>query len=106
MKKLIIIPTLVLSLIILTACSKEEERENTKNNDSNISNETALIQECPDEKIINKMPQIIDDSDTSNETSPRDAEAYYIFNGERKEISEFDEKWVEENCEVPEMEVF
>lgn len=51
----------------------------------------AKIQDCPEEKIINKMPKVIDgNSQTPNE--------YYIYKGERREIKEFDATWIEKNC--------
>lgn len=51
----------------------------------------AKIQDCPEEKIINKMPKVIDGkSQTPNE--------YYIYKGERREIKEFDAPWIEKNC--------
>ena len=51
----------------------------------------AKIQDCPEEKIINKMPKVIDGkSQTPNE--------YYIYKGERREIKEFDTTWIEKNC--------
>lgn len=46
------------------------------------------IQDCPDEKIINKMPSI-------GNSLPNE---YLIYKGERKEISEFDEEWLKKNC--------
>ena len=48
-----------------------------------------LIQDCPDEKIINRMP-----SSTSS------ARSYYIYKGERREISEFDSVYVATFCKV------
>ena len=51
----------------------------------------AKIQDCPEEKIINKMPKVIDEnSQTPNE--------YYIYKGERREIKEFDAAWIKKNC--------
>ncbi len=49
----------------------------------------AKIQDCPEEKIINKMPKVID-GNSQNE--------YYIYKGERREIKEFDAAWIEKNC--------
>ena len=51
----------------------------------------AKIQDCPKEKIINKMPKVIDgNSQTPNE--------YFIYKGQRREIKEFDTAWIEKNC--------
>lgn len=51
---------------------------------------------CPDELIINKMPNI----------SSQKPESYYIKDGKRVEVSEYDSIWVNANCEVPITEVF
>lgn len=58
---------------------------------------TALLQECPDEMIINRMPSV-DDSDTNN--------SYYIKDGKRHEISEYDAVWVNMNCKLKVQEVY
>ena len=52
----------------------------------------AKIQDCPEEKIINKMPTIIDGN------APKTPNEYYIYKGERREIKEFDAAWIEKNC--------
>ncbi len=51
-----------------------------------------LIKDCPQEKIINKMPSV------GNSSKPNQ---YYIYKGERREINEFDSTWVSNNCKVP-----
>lgn len=53
------------------------------------------IQECPDAWYKNMMPIIVDD--------PKDAKhagEYLIVDGERRELSEYDVEWIEDNCEV------
>lgn len=50
---------------------------------------TVKIQDCPDEKIINRMPRV------GEKTSPSE---YYIYKGERKEITDFDQEWLKKNC--------
>ncbi len=52
-------------------------------------------QYSPDEKIVNQMP---------GPGGPKPS--YYIVNGERKEIEEFDANWVAANCNVPEQIVY
>ncbi len=66
--------------------------------DSNL--ETALLKQCPDEWIDNKMPTI---SDGGNNTTRTD---YYILKGERKEISEFDADFVSKNCKLEKQTVY
>lgn len=62
--------------------------------------ESNLIKDCPEEKIIDKSPTI---SDNPNEINPKE---YYIYNGQRREINEFDNKWVTKNCNVKITEVY
>jgi hypothetical protein len=55
---------------------------------------SGLVRACPDELIINKMPG----------TQPQSS--YYIIDGVRREISEFDTQWIGDNCNVPTQEVY
>lgn len=56
----------------------------------------TLIRTCPSEKINNKMPTINSQSNSS----------YFIYNGVRHELSEFDLNWVNNNCSVKETDVY
>lgn len=60
-------------------------------------NAPSLLRECPDEKIVNRMPAI-EPGDAGNE--------YYVVDGARREVGEYDAAWVEANCQVPVQEVF
>lgn len=53
-----------------------------------ISCAATKIKDCPETKIINKMPVVGESS------VPRE---YYIYKGERKEITDFDQQWLKEN---------
>lgn len=64
-------PLLLATAVLLTSCA------------------TVKIQDCPDEKIINKMPQV------GGQGLPSE---YYIYKGERKEITDFDQEWLKKNC--------
>jgi hypothetical protein len=55
------------------------------------------IQECPDEWIVNEMP-CVNDEDISK--CNYENEGYYILDGQRVEIKDFDTAWVGENCIV------
>jgi hypothetical protein len=55
---------------------------------------------CPDEMIVDKMPSVIDDSGVI--PPPK---AYYIKDGQRVEVADYDSVWVSANCEVPVLEV-
>jgi hypothetical protein len=55
-------------------------------------NESALgYRTCPDEWIVNRMPR------TSGDTSIKE---YYIIDGARWEIAQFDRQWVERTCQL------
>jgi hypothetical protein len=58
------------------------------------------LKNCPETKIVNRMPMVID---------PRQEppiNSYFILDGARRELSEFDLSWVESSCEVFIQEVF
>ena len=65
----------------------------------------ALLRVCPEEKIINAMPTSGSESLGGYDAGvpPRE---YFILNGERREIEEFDMNWVEENCSFEEQVVW
>ena len=71
---------MALLLFTLVACSKE----------------TKLIQDCPEQKIIDSMPVI----------GPSGPRSYFIYKGERRELDEFDLDWVESHCQVPVLVVY
>jgi hypothetical protein len=58
-------------------------------------NPSENLKECPTSLIKNNMPAVF----------PSVNSDYYILNGERKEISDFDAEWVSANCEVEVLEV-
>ncbi len=51
---------------------------------------TALLRVCPDGMIDNQMPS----------PEPRNDRQYYIMNGQRYEVNQFDAQWVSANCQV------
>ena len=71
---------LALALLGLCACSKESK----------------LIQDCPEQKIVDSMPVI----------GPSGPRSYFIYKGERRELEEFDLEWIEAHCEVPVLVVY
>ena len=56
---------------------------------------TPLIRDCPEAMIEDKMPT---DSKTPN--------TYYIYKGKRRELSEFDQAWIQKNCDVKKSVVY
>jgi hypothetical protein len=57
-----------------------------------LNNMNALIQDCPEEMIINNMPMVGPGKRVDNR--------YYIYKGQRKEIKDFDSAWVSSHCNV------
>ncbi|MDH3324427.1 MAG: hypothetical protein OEL89_02215 [Candidatus Peregrinibacteria bacterium] len=55
-----------------------------------------LLKVCPQEKIINQMPLVVDDP-----TVERPVREYFVLDGERKEIAEFDPEFIKD-CEITE----
>jgi hypothetical protein len=64
---------------------------------------TQLIQQCPASHIVNKMPCAYESSPSECNDPPRE---YYILDGSRREIEEFDSEWVKNNCSVTPEEVY
>lgn len=60
------------------------------------SGQEELLRRCPDEKITDRMPTI----------GGQGNGGYYILDGKRYELDEFDTGWVQANCQVPEQEVW
>lgn len=59
----------------------------SKKTSDNISND--LIKTCPEEWIQNRMPG-----------PGTNFEEYYIIDGKRRELKEFDLEWVKKNCNI------
>ncbi|MEA2715499.1 MAG: hypothetical protein QOG91_527 [Candidatus Parcubacteria bacterium] len=74
----------------------ESGTNNCDDSDGPFNIVAAFIRACPSEKIIDEMPTV----GTSSLSS-----AYYLFNGERHEIGEFDSRYVFDACRVPERTV-
>ncbi len=51
-------------------------------------NTNELIQDCPEELIIDGMPT----------TVKNQANQYFIYKGIRREVIEFDTAWINKNC--------
>ena len=55
------------------------------------------LKQCPQEWIVNKMPGVYDSGGRRE---------YFIFNGQRRELTEFDLDWIKANCQVKKQEVW
>lgn len=73
-----------------------------------LSSQEKKIRECPVQKVINRMPTIVQvDEETGKPIYPKRNSEYYVDkNGNRKEISDYNMLWVEKNCQVPEGDVY
>lgn len=49
---------------------------------------------CPQEWIVNRMPVVLPEG----KAAPR--REYFILNGQRRELREFDLRWVRANCRL------
>ncbi len=56
------------------------------------NNTAVLLKQCPTFKVVNQMPTTV-----PNNNPPS---TYFILNGERREVAEFDLSWVSGNCTV------
>ena len=70
----------LLVLLLLNACC-------SRNNKLDKSNQ--LTQTCPEEWIQNRMPG-----------PGTNFEEYFIIEGQRRELKEFDLEWVNKNCNI------
>ena len=78
----LVIPLFAILVASFASCSESQQSE--------------LIRDCPEEKIINLMPVVGESSEPNT---------YFIYKGERRELAEFDLDWVKANCDVTETEV-
>jgi len=72
---------LIVFVGIISCCAKK------KNNSVNSS---TLLRVCPEEWIQNKMPGL----------EEQEAKEYFILDGKRRELKEFDMEWVKKNCTI------
>lgn len=63
----------------------------------NLFESAYQIQACPDEWIVNKMPGLVGD------TAPKE---YFIIDGVRRELRDFDLNWISQNCDIEKQEVY
>jgi hypothetical protein len=58
-----------------------------------IASASVLLRGCPSLEIYNQMPSV-----SAAQNQPAE---YYIFDGQRHELAEFDQTWIQANCTVP-----
>ncbi len=62
----------------------------------NLPENTTIIktklQQCPDKWFDNRMPSVISKTPEIRE--------YFIFEGGRRELDEFDLEWIQKNCNL------
>ncbi|MBP6858918.1 MAG: peptidoglycan-binding protein [Candidatus Pacebacteria bacterium] len=82
---------------IIQICPTNGSECDESNGEFTISS-SQLLQVCPSEKIVNRMPVVY-----PNQNPPS---TYYILNGVRRELTEFDQNWVLSHCTVAEQVVY
>ncbi len=78
-------------LVLLTGCIPEIKSQ------ENSPDLNTKLRQCPDKWIDNQMP-------STDKIKPETQ--YFIFNGERRELNEFDIEWVQKNCNLKKQIVF
>ncbi|WP_104382109.1 hypothetical protein [Sphingobacterium sp. HMA12] len=58
----------------------------------------TLIQDCPEEKIVNKIP--------GPPVKGESEKIYYIYQGKKISPKQFDQEWLDKNCEIKETVVY
>lgn len=66
---------------------------------------SSKLRVCPEEMIVNAMPGI-DRSGETEDNVESVRSSYYIIEGERREVDEFDTVYIAENCNVPVTSVY
>ena len=64
---------------------------------STSTNSTQLLKVCPDEWVQDDMPTVMG--------LPKDRQ-YYILEGKRRELSEFENEWIKNNCDLEKQIVY
>lgn len=82
---------ILILVLLLTSCTSDIKSQ------TNTPNLNIKLQQCPDQWIDNQMPST---DKIKSETQ------YFIFNGERRELNEFDIEWVQKNCNPKKQVVF
>jgi len=86
LNKLLIILIILLIPISYALFKKESQK------DAGEVQSPSKLRVCPDSWIENRMPSV---SNTHNEKKQ-----YFIVNGERREIDDYDLDWIKENCNI------
>lgn len=58
----------------------------------------SLIQDCPEEKIVNKIP--------GPAVKGESERIYYIYQGKKVSPKQFDQQWLDKNCDIKETVVY
>ena len=66
--------------------------------------EDGKIRTCPDIQINDQMPLVINDGESLDDAKIN--RSYFIYQGRRVAMKDFDMDWVNENCEVPSQTVY
>lgn len=77
---------LCIFLIVFSACCAKKEQDKQHSS----GQKGHKLQKCPDEWIENRMPS----TDTSR------VNQYFIVDGQRRELEEFDLEWIRNNCDI------
>ena len=87
----------IVAIVIIAAAIIVLARWKSAGHSSGVQDANEKIRQCPDEWINNQMPT------TGQEKSNSE---YFIINGQRREVDEFDLDWIQKNCVIKKQTVF
>lgn len=88
---------------LLDAIEFVDETENLRCTGDFEVVKNELPEYCPDAWYDNQQPCVCLENDCSNCEGEKE---YFIVDGQRRELSEFDVPWIQENCEVRKQAVY
>lgn len=96
-KTLQVLFVLVIMVISITIAIFVQQLVSESRQNINVPLSDTKLRQCPDEWIDNQMPS----------TDPNKSKTqYFLLNGERRELEEFDIEWIQKNCNLKKQDVF
>lgn len=95
MKNAVLFMLTIIALVVAAVLTLDADVQPSENFSDLDEPNTTNAQICPDAWYVNQMPMI---EPIDGESSP--SNEYFIVDGERRELEEFDVTWIQENCTV------
>ncbi len=97
MKKIVTVLLLFIFTITVVIYAFMYFQKQSTDDVTDVGSKFGLLKTCPDEWIVNRQPTI--EGTLSNEQ-------YFIFNGERREVDDYNINWIRANCGLEIQEVY